>query len=159
MVSVFWTWSSSDHTLITKHWDLNDLLLQPCRRLGEASSWLSGWFFFFFFTVDGLNLASACCIWILFMPYCIAWKYIHRKSISGIYNCWNTNGTCKTIAILYLEVIPCTDVSLLINTHSTQHKITHTCISSCSLHAVPHIQGTKVREHQLMLKDLLNAHC
>lgn len=64
-----------------------------------------------------------------------------------------TNGNLQNYRNTLPGGTPCTDA------HTCTHKIRHALIFSCSLHAVPHIRGTKVREHHLMLKDLKNAHC
>lgn len=108
-----------------------------------------------FFIVDGLSLASAFCIWISLMPHSIT-----RSTSTGCQSLGFTTvelpmETCKTIAILDLEG----SLALMLQytqTHNTHPKsYMHTTIFSPSLHAVPHIQGTKVREHHLILNDTL----
>lgn len=62
------------------------------------------------------------------------WKYIHRISISGIYSCLITNKYRQD----YCNTLHLTRSLALMHYYSQTHTF-----SSCSLHAVPQIQGTK----------------
>lgn len=98
-------------------------------------------------------MASACYIWISLIPHCIT-----RSTSIGCQSLGFTTvelpiETYKTIAILNLEG------SLALMLQYTQtHTHTKSYMHIFSLHAVPYIQGAKVREHHLILNDLIVTH-
>lgn len=98
-------------------------------------------------------LASPCCIWISRIPHCITPSTSIESilSISGIYNCWITKETCKTIAILDLEG----SLALILQyTHTTHTKSRHShkhflSLSACSATHTRHKgQGTSSNTEQ-----------
>lgn len=94
-------------------------------------------------------------------------KYIHRMSVSGIYNCFFFFFHCQWKPAKLSQYFTWRDPlhwcfithRQTLSTHTHTKSYLHTHSLSCSLHAVPHIRGTKVREHHLMLKDLISTHC
>lgn len=152
-----------------KYWDLNWFyylhtsqlhMWQSCPAESHTASYvfLGGtpplfWLFFCFFLL-WMDFKLSISLFHLDLTYNPTHhpKYIHRMSISGIYNCWTYQWKHTKLS----QYSPWRDpLHWCFNTHTKSYM--HT--SSPSLHAVPHLQGAKVREHRLMLNDLLHTHC
>lgn len=114
--------------------------------------------FLFFFNVDGLTLASAFAFGSHLYP--TASLEVQSQNV----NLWDLQlfsyhwKPAKLSQYINLEG----SLALMLrypqthaHTQSYIHTLTHLLLSACS---AAH-QGTKVREHHLMLKDLTNAHC
>lgn len=149
----------SELVLLLTHFAATHVAKLPCRMPHnivcfsgrDTSSVLTGYYFCFLLWMDFKLSISLFHLDLTYNPTHHP-KYIHRMSISGIYNCW----TYKWKPTKLSQYSPWRDpLHWCFDTHTKSYM--HT--PSPSLHAVPHLQGAKVREHRLMLNDLLHTHC